>query len=105
MIAQCRQKHREKRSILDGISLLTAGATRGLDTRNAIEIKKLQTRMNDFASSLNTMSNKVDVHGAQIVHLNEGQVRLGRGLKYTQESLNSTISRVNNIVMAVNAFS
>ncbi|CAF1130421.1 unnamed protein product [Didymodactylos carnosus] len=105
MIAQCRQKHQEKRSILDGISLLTAGATLGLDTRNAIEIKKLQTRMSDFASSSNTMSNKVDVHGAQIVHLNEGQVRLGQGLKYTQESLNSTISRVNNIVMAVNALS
>ncbi|CAF1627184.1 unnamed protein product, partial [Didymodactylos carnosus] len=44
-----------------------------------------------------------DVYVAQIVHLNEGQVRLGQELKYTQQSLNSTISRVNNIAMAVNA--
>ncbi|CAF1620445.1 unnamed protein product, partial [Didymodactylos carnosus] len=45
IIPQCRQQHQEKRFILDGISLLTAGAALGLGTRNAIEIKKLQTRM------------------------------------------------------------
>ncbi|CAF0963273.1 unnamed protein product [Didymodactylos carnosus] len=51
--------------------------------------------MNRVTESLNTFQQTMDTHTAQILHLNEGQVKLAYELNYTQAALNQTIDLVN----------
>lgn len=87
--------YRRKRLITDIISIGLGSAALTLSTANTIQIANLKSEMNRISSTLSTVTQSVNMHTAQILHLNEGQLKLAHELNYTQAALNRTLDLIN----------
>ena len=87
--------YRRKRFLTDVISIGIGSAALTLSTANTIQIANLKSEMNRMSNTLSGFSQTINTHTAQILHLNQGQLKLVHELNYTQAALNRTIDLVN----------
>jgi hypothetical protein len=88
-------RSRQKRFITDVISIGIGTAALALSTANTIQMANLRSETNKIANSLSQFEQTTTAHTAQILHLNEGQLKIAHELNYTQAALNKTIDLVN----------
>ena len=88
-------QYRKKRLIGDIISIGVGSAALALSTVNTVQIANLKSEMNQVTESIRTLEQKSNYQTAQILHLNEGQMKLAYALNFTQVALNRTIDLVN----------
>lgn len=87
--------YRRKRFLTDIISIGIGSAALTLSTVNTVQLANLKSETNRMSSTLSTISTSVNMHTTQILHLNDGQLKIVQELNYTQAALNRTIELVN----------
>lgn len=86
---------RNKRFVLDIISLALGTAATTLSTSNTIQIANLQKEVRAVTTSIEEMKTVYNRQNSQIIHLAEGQKESAEALHHTQTALNNTIAIVN----------
>ncbi|CAF2129302.1 unnamed protein product [Rotaria magnacalcarata] len=76
---------RSKREIAGLASLAIASASLGMSISNSIQIDNLQKQMGIVESSLSTLSQTVQIHGAKLAKLTLKHIELAQELDTTQE--------------------
>ena len=88
-------KKRPKRFISEIISIGIGTAAMGISTANMIRISNLKNEVKALTNSLRNMDQSLEIHQAQMLHLQEGQLKLAEELNNTQIALNPTMEFVN----------
>ena len=88
-------KNRPKRFISEIISIGIGTAAMGISTANMIRISNLKNEVKALTNSLRNMDQSLEIHQAQMLHLQEGQLKLAEELNNTQIALNRTMEFVN----------
>lgn len=87
---------RNKRFILDIISIAVGTAATALSTTNTIQINNLQQEIKSVQSSIKEMKEVINVHNSQLFQLTRNQIRTIEELRHTQLALNNTIAVIND---------
>jgi hypothetical protein len=90
-----RKMKRNKRFLLDIVSIGIGTAALTLSTVNTVQIMNLKREMEDVSESITTLQKTQRSQSAQILHLTEGQLKLAAELNNTQYALNRTMYLVN----------
>ena len=97
-IPPCRRQNltsvvfsRPKRLVADIIAIGVGSAALALSTANTAQIVKLQQQVNSVTDSLSMLNSATAAHSTQLLHLQEGQLKLALLLNSTQQSLNHSI--------------
>lgn len=86
---------RKKRFLPAIIAIGTGIASAAISAVNSVQIGNLKSEMRGVRESLSALHLATLNNEAQIIHLNEGQIKLAQQLKETQSALNKTIEMVN----------
>nr|ARJ54450.1 envelope fusion glycoprotein [Adineta vaga] len=93
---------RNKRLLTDVISIATstialtaAVAATGMATTSLVLTKNLEKRVNQFETSLHTMSDRITTGEARMLQFETNQIKLGITLQNSNRLLNATIDLVN----------
>jgi hypothetical protein len=84
-----------KRFLADIISIAASTAALGASTASIILTKNLEKKVNQLQTSMETMSNYIQVGEARMAQFETNQIRLGTSLQQSQQLLNTTINQVN----------
>ena len=88
-------KNRLKRFISGIISIGMGTAVMGISIANMIRISNLKNEVKALTNSLRNMDQSLEAYQAQMLHLQEGQLKLAEELSNTQIALNRTMEFVN----------
>jgi len=86
---------RIKRFLAEIFSIGTGATAIVMSTTNMVQIANLKSEVKTMQDSLLTMNQTIQNNQAQILHFNEGQLKLAHELNYTQVALNKTLAMVN----------
>lgn len=86
---------RNKRFIMNIISIAMGTAATMLATSNTIQIHNLQKEIKSIRTSIDSIQNAVNSHHTQLFQLTKGQITIVEELIHTQTALNNTIVLVN----------
>ena len=88
-------KNRPKRFISEIISIGIGTGAMGISTANMIRISNLKNDVKALTNSLRNMDQSLESHQAQMLHPQEGQLKLAEEFNNTQIALNQTMEFVN----------
>jgi hypothetical protein len=86
---------RNKRFLADIISIGVSSAALGTATASMVLTKTLAKKVNQLETSMQTMSNRLEIGEARMVQFDKNQIRLGMILQQSERVLNSTVNQVN----------
>ena len=86
---------RNKRFIMEIISIAIGTATTALSTSNTIQMNNLQKEIKTIQSSIHSLKNSINVYNNQMFQLTKGQIKIIEELHHTQVALNNTIGMIN----------
>lgn len=87
---------RNKRFVLDVISIAIGTAATVLATSNTIQINNLQKEIKSVQSSIQSVKESINVHNSQLFQLTKSQIKIIEELRHTQFALNNTIAVIND---------
>ena len=87
---------RNKRFILDIISIAVGTAATASSTSNTTQINNLQKEIKSVQSSIQVVKNSIHVHNSQLFQLKRSQIKIIEELRHTQFALNNTIAIIND---------
>lgn len=87
--------NRNKRFILDIISIAVGTAATTLAFSNILQINNLQKEIKSVQSSMQTVKDSINVHNSQLFQLTKSQIKIIEELHHTQSALNNTITVIN----------
>ena len=90
-----KKKSRSKRLIPVIIAIGTGIASTVMSAVNLVQIGSLKAEVKGFQESVETLHLATRNNEAQILHINEGQIKVARQLANTQIALNKTMELVN----------